>query len=115
MQITWYIDNAQVKTSPVEGMADVVASCQWRVSATEDVTSPDGEIRTLEADASGFVAFENPDPASFIPFDQITQETMKPWVWAKLDLLDKNALEAQVTAKLEELKNPPLENRNIPL
>lgn len=117
MQINWRIDRAQVRTHPVGELAQVIQSCWWRVTATEDVVGPDGEVKTLQAQIPGFTSFSDPDPANFIPFDQINQATVLPWVWAKLleEGNSKEALEANVSVALENLRNPPLEVKQIPL
>jgi len=67
---------------------NVVYSVHWSIGAYDSITNLD-----LPSD-------------DFIPFDQLTEETVLGWVWAKTP---KAECEARAAKYEESLKNPPPE------
>jgi len=77
-----------------------VTVAHWRVSDSETV----GED-TYSASSYGTCGFV-PDPSSsdFIAYADLTESTVLDWCWA--NGVDKDAVEASLTAKIAEDKNP---------
>ena len=99
MSITykWAIDYMDTKQN-VNDLPYVVVSCRWSVVASSD----EGEER---APTHGFVDFGTPDPASFIAYDNLSEETVLNWVYASG--VDKEAVEQELADKLAGLRSRP--------
>ena len=82
-----------------DNLSDVVYQCHWRCSATE----VDGD-KTYSASVYSTCSIPGPNPASFVPFDQLTQTEVLNWIWA--NGVDRAATEAAVEAQLELQKHP---------
>ena len=87
---TWTI--AQLERNTADGGVTVA---HWRVSEV------DGDY---SASSYGTVGF-TPDAsaAGFIAYGVLVEDTVLGWVWEQLD---KDAIEASLTANIEEQKNP---------
>ena len=74
---------------------DGVVVCHWRVSKT------DGDYSASSYGTCGFT----PDPTSddFVPFEDLTEALVVEWV---KDSLDVEAIEAGLTAQIEDQKAP---------
>ena len=87
----------------------------WTISTLEHNTTDGGVIvahwRVTEEDgdysasAYGTCSF-TPDASAddFVPYADLTEEVVLGWCWA--DGVDKVAIEASLTANIEEQKNP---------
>ena len=91
MTITWTINNLERQTS--DGLVTVV---HWGASAVDGDFSA-GIVNTQ--------ALERGD--SFVNYDTLTQETVLGWVWGKVD---KDAVEAALTAQINAQKQPATAN-----
>ncbi len=87
MTITWTINNLERQTS--DGLVTVV---HWGASAVDGDFSA-GIVNTQ--------ALERGD--SFVNYDTLTEETVLGWVWSKVD---KEAVEAALTAQINDQKTP---------
>tara|TARA_Y100000389_G_scaffold16478_1_gene14535 strand:- start:1092 stop:1385 length:294 start_codon:yes stop_codon:yes gene_type:complete len=89
--ITWTIPNLQRNSSN-----GGVTIAHYRAVKT------DGEHA---ATSYGSCAF-TPDSTleGFIPYESLTESTVLSWVYTQID---KDRIELHLTAKLEDLKNPP--------
>jgi hypothetical protein len=87
---TWTI--AQLERNTADGGVTVA---HWRVSEV------DGDY---SASSYGTVGF-TPDASAegFIAYGVLVEDTVLGWVWEQLD---KDAIEASLTANIEEQKNP---------
>jgi len=67
-------------------------------------TLTDGDYSASSYGTCGFT----PDPTAdgFVPYDNLTEADVLAWVW---DSMEKDAVEASLTAKIEEQKNPTTE------
>ena len=90
-----------------DGLSDVVYQCHWRCSATE----VDGD-KTYSASVYSTCSVPGPNPASFVPYNQLTQEEVLNWIWA--NGVDKAATEAAVQTQIDNLINPPVVTLPIP-
>lgn len=84
-----------------EGLQDYVVGVHWRLQITNGVQS---------TDLFGLETFNpNPDPQSFIPFNELILPENKNIVIGWLEnSLDVPALEEQLTIALEDIINPPV-------
>ena len=89
--ITWKINNLERQIS--DGLVTVV---HWGASAVDGDFSA-GIVNTQ--------ALERGD--SFVNYDTLTQETVLGWVWSKVD---KEAVEAALTAQINAQKQPATAN-----
>jgi hypothetical protein len=80
-----------------------VIVAHWRV--TEEETVGDD---TFSASAYGTASFTPDASASdFVPYADLTESVVLGWVW---DSMDKDAVEASLTANIAEQKNPVTED-----
>jgi hypothetical protein len=96
----WTVSAMDCKVSE-DNLSDVVYCVHWRVSKTE----VDGD-KTYSASVYSTCSVPGPNPASFVPYDQLTQDEVLGWIWA--NGVDKDATEAAVAQQIENQKNPPI-------
>ena len=95
MNIYWIIERLLVK--PTEGsLTDVVITADWRCNGSQDQYSGTCYGSTSFAPPSG----------SFTPYDQLTEQQVLDWCFA--NGVNKTAIEANVTAQIENQINPPV-------
>ena len=99
MTILWLIERLLVK--PLEGSnPNVVITADWRCNGT--VQSP---TEAYSGTCYGSCSFQ-PPTGSFTPYEDLTQEQVLDWCYA--NGVDKTAIEANVTAQIENQINPPV-------
>jgi hypothetical protein len=80
-----------------------VIVAHWRVTEQETVGDD-----TFSASAYGTCSFTPDASASdFVPYADLTESVVLSWVW---DSMDKDAVEASLTANIAEQKNPVTED-----
>ena len=95
MTILWLIERLLVK--PTEGtLTDVVITADWRCNGTDE---------TYSGTCYGSCSFQPPS-GSFTPYEDLTQDQVLDWCYA--NGVDKNAIEANVTAQINDQINPPV-------
>ena len=95
MNISWLIERLLVK--PTEGsLTDVVITADWRCNGSQD---------NYSGTCYGSTSFA-PPTGSFTPYNQLTEAQVLDWCFA--NGVDKNAIEANVTAQIENQINPPV-------
>ena len=95
ISIVWIIERLLVK--PTEGsLTDVVITADWRCNGSQDQYS---------GTCYGSASFA-PPTGSFTPYDQLTQDQVLGWCYA--NGVDKTAIEANVSAQIENQINPPI-------
>ena len=97
MNITWRINDMNRQTS--DGL---VYNIHWSASASEASNDPE---KPYGASIVNTQALERGD--SFVSYDTLTQETVLGWVWSKVD---KEAVEAALTAQINAQKQPVTAN-----
>jgi hypothetical protein len=103
MTISWIIERLLVK--PTEGiLTDVVITADWRCNGTETTGSEDTE-QTYSGTCYGSCSFAPPS-GSFTPYNELTEQQVLDWCFA--NGVDKSAIEANVTAQIENQINPPV-------
>jgi hypothetical protein len=95
MNISWIIERLLVK--PTEGTySDVVITADWRCNGSQDQYS---------GTCYGSASFAAPS-GSFTPYPDLTQDQVLGWCFASG--VDQTAIEANVTAQIENQINPPI-------
>ena len=95
MTTLWLIERLLVK--PTEGtLTDVVITADWRCNGSQE---------SFYGTCYGSTSFA-PPTGSFTPYDQLTEQQVLDWCYA--NGVDKNAIEANVTAQIENQINPPV-------
>jgi hypothetical protein len=93
--LSWIIERLLVRK--VEGtLTDVVITADWRCNGIQDQYS---------GTCYGSCSFAPPS-GSFTPYDQLTEAQVLNWCFA--NGVDKTAIEANVTAQIENQINPPV-------
>jgi hypothetical protein len=93
--ISWIIERLLVK--PTEGdKTDVVITADWRCNGTQD---------NYSGTCYGSASFAPPS-GSFTPYEDLTEQQVLDWCFA--NGVDKTAIEANVTAQIENQINPPV-------
>jgi hypothetical protein len=93
--INWIIERLLVR--PTEGsLTDVVITADWRCNGTQDQYS---------GTCYGSASFA-PPTGSFTPYEDLTQEQVLGWCFA--NGVDQAAIEANVSAQIENQINPPV-------
>jgi hypothetical protein len=95
MNISWIIERLLVK--PTEGThTDVVITADWRCNGTQE---------SFSGTCYGSCSFAPPS-GSFTPYEDLTQEQVLNWCFS--NGVDKTAIEANVTAQINDQINPPV-------
>jgi hypothetical protein len=103
--ILWLIERLLVK--PAEGsLTDVVINADWRCNGT--VQSP---TEAYSGTCYGSCSFAAPS-GSFTPYDQLTEQQVLDWCYA--NGVDKSAIEANVTAQIQNQIDPPVVSLPLP-
>jgi hypothetical protein len=103
MNISWIIERLLVK--PTEGdKTDVVITADWRCNGTETTGSGD-DAKTYSGTCYGSSSFA-PPTENFTPYDQLTEAQVLGWCYA--NGVDQSAIEANVSAQINDQINPPV-------
>jgi hypothetical protein len=99
--LSWIIERLLVK--PTEGSnTDVVITADWRCNGTQE---------SFFGTCYGSCSFA-PPTGSFTPYPDLTQEQVLDWCYA--NGVDKSAIEANVTAQIQNQINPPVVSLPLP-
>ena len=95
MTIIWLIERLLVK--PTEGSnTDVVITADWRCNGSQE---------SFYGTCYGSCSFAPPS-GSFTPYEDLTQDQVLGWCYA--NGVDQAAIEANVTAQIQNQINPPV-------
>jgi hypothetical protein len=93
--LSWIIERLLVK--PTEGdKTDVVITADWRCNGTDG---------TYSGTCYGSASFA-PPTENFTPYEDLTEQQVLDWCYA--NGVDKTAIEANVSAQIENQINPPV-------
>ena len=99
--LSWLIE--RLLTKPVEGsLTDVVITADWRCNGSQE---------SFSGTCYGSCSFA-PPTGSFTPYDQLTEAQVLDWCFA--NGVDKSAIEANVTAQIQNQINPPVVSLPLP-
>jgi hypothetical protein len=109
MTILWIIERLLVRK--VEGTySDVVITADWRCNGTETIGTGD-DAKTYSGTCYGSASFAPPS-GSFTPYEDLTEQQVLGWCYA--NGVDQKAIEANVTAQIENQINPPVVSPPLP-
>jgi hypothetical protein len=95
MTTLWLIERLLVK--PLEGSnPDVVITADWRCNGSQD---------NYSGTCYGSCSFQPPS-GSFTPYEDLTEQQVLDWCYE--NGVDKTAIEANVTAQINDQINPPV-------
>jgi hypothetical protein len=101
--LSWIIERLLVRK--VEGtLTDVVITADWRCNGIETIGTGD-DAKTYSGTAYGSSSFAAPTD-SFTPYPDLTQDQVLGWCYA--NGVDQKAIEANVTAQINDQINPPI-------
>ena len=101
MTILWLIE--RLLTKPVDGSnTDVVITADWRCNGSQE---------SFSGTCYGSCSFAPPS-GSFTPYDQLTEAQVLDWCFA--NGVDKTAIEANVTAQIQNQIDPPVVSLPLP-
>jgi len=89
---------------------DVVITADWRCNGVETVGTGD-DAKTYSGTAYGSCSFAAPT-GSFTPYKDLQPEQVLSWCYA--NGVDKSAIEANVTAQINDQINPPVVSLPLP-
>ena len=93
--LSWIIERLLVRK--VEGtLTDVVITADWRCNGSQDQYS---------GTCYGSASFQPPS-GSFTPYEDLTEQQVLGWCYA--NGVDQKAIEANVTAQINDQINPPV-------
>jgi hypothetical protein len=96
ISIVWIIERLLVK--PTEGSnIDVVITADWRCNGSQD---------NYSGTCYGSASFAPPSGSGFTPYEDLTHDQVLNWCYA--NGADQKAIEANVTAQIENQINPPV-------
>ncbi len=89
----------------LDGLTDVIVGTSWACRGTDDSTNPPTVAQT-----NGYVPLNAPaDPASFVPFDQVTPDVLKGWLFRKLSQPDvEGKVRQMIVEKQVVIERKPL-------
>jgi hypothetical protein len=100
--LSWLIERLLCK--PTEGSnTDVVITADWRCNGSKD---------NYSGTCYGSCSFAPPSGSGFTPYEDLTQEQVLSWCFA--NGVNKTAIEANVTAQIENQINPPVVSLPLP-
>ena len=91
----WIVEWMQT-TPTAANPSEAVLQVGWRCSGTEDNFS--GSVYST-------CTLPAADPASFVPYQDLTQDQVLGWIWA--NGVNQAATEAAVAQQIDNQKNPP--------
>jgi len=106
--INWTIDWMSASTQTINGHSEVVLTCGWRCTGTQNANGKDF-INSIY----GTCSF--PEPAAggaFTPYAQLTQSQVVGWCWS--NGVNQAATEAAVNANLAAQINPTVIQPTLP-
>ena len=93
--LSWIIERLLVK--PTEGtLTDVVITADWRCNGSQD---------NYSGTCYGSCSFQPPS-GEFTPYEDLTEQQVLDWCFA--NGVDQAAIEANVTAQIQNQINPPV-------
>lgn len=109
----WVISSMESRL--VEGsLTDVVINVNWRRTAQTDDSDPENPTTVYYADVYGQLALNNPDPATFVPYADLTQSYVETTWLDKMTDPSPAEMDTQLAANIELQKNPTEETLPLP-
>jgi hypothetical protein len=107
--LSWIIERLLVRK--VEGtLTDVVITADWRCNGIETIGTGD-DAKTYSGTAYGSSSFAAPS-SDFTPYPDLKPEQVLGWCFS--NGVNKTAIEANVTAQIQNQINPPVVTLPLP-
>lgn len=101
MQFNWSFP--QFIVNPQEGtLQNVVVGINWVCTGSDGI---------ITSSASGTVKLGSPNPAEFVPYQDITQEMAYQWVSGSISM---SGVEANIALQIAALSKPIIQPQNPP-
>ena len=105
----WSFSALDVIIEDSEGLADVVYTIHWRLSAD------DGEGHTASTIGTSSVTYDPDGPDPFIPFEDLTEADIQGWTEEQIGEEGVEQMENSLAANIERQINPVTETfRTMP-
>lgn len=101
MQFQWNFPQFIVNPS-YDGLSNVVTAINWVCTGTDGLVSSAN---------SGTVKLGTPNPAEFVPYDQITQEMAYQWVSSSISM---SGVEGAIALQIKQISAPQLQPQTPP-
>jgi hypothetical protein len=102
----WVVSSLDAYPKDAEGLTDVICVIHWRYQA-EQVQGD----KTYFAEVYGTLSVPSPDPADFIPYEEVTYEMVCSWLQSGLDQV---SLDENLDAQIEGQINPKIITLPLP-
>ena len=102
----WVVSNLDSYPKNSEGLTDVICVIHYRYQANQ----VDGE-KTYFAEVYGTLSVPSPDPADFVPYDEVTYEMVCSWLE---NGLDTKSLNENLQSQIEDQINPKVISLPLP-
>ncbi len=102
----WVVSSLDSYPKDAEGLTDVICVIHWRYQA-EQVENE----KTYFAEVYGTLSVPSPNPADFVPYDQVTYEMVCGWLEAGLDQV---SLDENLDSQIENQINPKIVSLPLP-
>lgn len=101
MKYTWSFP--QFIVNPTSGgLSNVVTAINWVCTGTDGLVT---------SSSSGTVQLGLPNPAEFVPYDQITQEMAFNWVSQSISV---SGVESAIATQIKQISTPQIQPQNPP-
>jgi hypothetical protein len=101
MKYTWSFP--QFIVNPTSGgLSNVVTAINWICTGTDGLVT---------SSSSGTVQLGSPNPAEFVPYDQITQEMAFNWVSQSISV---SGVESAIASQIKQISAPQLQPQKPP-
>jgi hypothetical protein len=102
----WVVSSLDAYPKDAEGLTDVICVIHWRYQA-EQVEND----KTYFAEVYSTLSVPAPDPADFVPYDQVTEAMVESWLSSGLDI---ESLDANLDSQINDQINPKIITLPLP-
>jgi hypothetical protein len=102
----WVVSSMDSYPKTADDLTDVICTIHWRYQA-EQVEND----KTYFAEVYGTLSVPSPDPADFVPYDQVTYEMVCSWLE---NGLDTKSLNENLQSQIEDQINPKVISLPLP-
>ena len=103
---SWVISSMDSYPKTADDLTDVICVIHWRRTATQ----VDGD-KTYFAEVYSTLSVPAPDPADFVPYDQVTEAMVEEWLNSGLPVAD---LDANLDSQINDQINPKIITLPLP-
>ncbi len=103
---SWVVSSMDSYPKTADDLTDVICTIHWRRQATQ----VDGD-KTYFADVYSTLSVPAPDPADFVPYDQVTEAMVDSWLTQGLDI---ESLDANLDSQINDQINPKIITLPLP-